>query len=283
MYAQSLHAGGTGNLVPLDRDHPGFRDPAYRKRRDEIARIALAYKTGQPVPRAHYAAQEHAVWAEVWRHLGPLHEEFACREYLESSRDLALDRRRIPQLADLNPRLREAAGFEMEPVAGLIAAGTFLGFLGKKVFLATQYIRHHSVPLYTPEPDVVHELIGHAATLVHPRLARLNQAMGQAAGRADPGRIPLLERVYWHTLEFGALQEEGRLKAFGAGLLSSFGEIQRFHREARLLDWDLDRMAATPYDPTAYQPRIFVAPSFDRMVSDLLAWIGSRDWAAPNS
>jgi len=283
MFTQPLHAGGTGNLVPLDRDHPGFRDPAYRERRDGIARIALSYKTGQPVPRAPYTPQEHAVWEEIWRHLGPLHEQRACRESLESSRNLALDRRRIPQFADLNPRLREATGFEMEPVAGLIAAGTFLGFLGKKVFLATQYIRHHSTPLYTPEPDVVHELIGHAATLMHPGLARLNEAMGRAARKAAPEKILLLERVYWYTLEFGALEEEGRLKAFGAGLLSSFGEIQRFDREAQLLDWDLDRMAATPYDPTDYQPRIFVAPSFERLVADLLAWLASRDWARPES
>ena len=164
----SPHAGGTEELVPLDPDHPGFKDPVYRARRNAIAKLALDYREGQPLPDVEYTEDEQAVWRTVWEHLAPLHDRFACREWKESSKALALDRTRVPQLAEVNEALKRGAGFRMLPVAGLVQGRTFLGMMGKGSFLSTQYMRHHSVPLYTPEPDVVHELVGHAASLFHP-------------------------------------------------------------------------------------------------------------------
>jgi len=263
------------DLVPLDRDHPGFRDPDYRARRNAIARVALDFRGG-PVPRVDYTEAEQGVWRTVWRHLAPLHEAHASSDYLRVTRDVAIDRERIPQLEDLNGRLRAATGFEMVPVAGLVAARTFLTHLGRGVFLSTQYMRHPSAPLYTPEPDVVHELVGHAATLTHPEIAGVSRLLGRAAAEADAAGLKALERLYWYTLEFGAVEEGGEVKAFGAGLLSSSGEIARFRTEAELLPLDLERAAATDYDPTDYQPRIFVAASFRRLLDDLRGWAAAR-------
>jgi phenylalanine-4-hydroxylase len=159
------------------------------------------------------------------------------------------------------------------PVAGLVTAGAFLRELGRGVFLSTQYMRHHSVPLYTPEPDVVHELIGHAATFAQADFVRLNRAFGRAAMVASPDDVERIGRLYWYTLEFGVVREEGRLKVFGAGLLSSFGELGRFETEEGLEPWDVQRVANTPYDPTHYQERLFVAPAFDVMSRDVEAWL----------
>lgn len=273
----AAHAGGAASLVALDRDHPGFRDPAYRRRRDAIARIALEYRGG-PVPPAPYVEEEHAVWREVQRRLAPLHEIRAPRGYLLLNRRLGMSRERIPQLEEVNAKLRPITGFAMQPVAGLIEPRVFLGHLAGGVFLATQYVRHHSAPLYTPEPDVIHELIGHAASFTHPMIAELNRAFGRAAAAAAPAELRRLERAYWWTLEFGGLMEEGRVKAFGAGLLSSCGEIARFADEAELLPFDLRRMAETDYDPTDYQPRIFVAPSWEVLYHDLHSWLQDGGW-----
>lgn len=258
------------DLVQLDADHPGFRDPEYRSRRNAIARLALDYRGG-PVPEVDYTAAEQEVWRLVWARLDPLHARWACQELHEAARALPLDRREIPQLVQLNPRLQAAGGFEMLPVAGLVAARTFLTRLGEGVFLSTQYMRHPSAPLYTPEPDLVHELVGHAATLAHPELAGLSRLLGRAAARADEGGVLALERVYWFTLEFGVVQERGRPRALGAGLLSSVGEIERLET-APLLPWDLPRMADTPYDPTRFQPGYYQAPSFARLVDDVGGW-----------
>ena len=271
------------DLVQLDPDHPGFRDEAYRARRNAIAQIALAYREG-PVPHAPYIDEEHGVWREVWAHLEPLHRERACRECLELGAKLGLPRDRVPQLAELNPTLLAATGFQMVPVAGLVSGRKFLERLSERVFLSTQYVRHAAQPLYTPEPDVIHELVGHAATLIHPALAELNRRIGAAAMSAGPegdldSETPSaleLERVYWYTLEFGAAEEDGEVKAYGAGLLSSYGEIQSFRRDAELLPFDLERMASTEYDPTTYQPRIFVAPSFARVLDEVNKWLESR-------
>jgi len=161
----------------------------------------------------------------------------------------------------------------MLPVAGLVSERMFLSYLGQGIFLSTQYMRHHSVPLYTPEPDVVHELVGHAPTLAHPLFARLSRAFGEAVAKVDDEKVHRIARVYWYTLEFGAVEEAGEVKVCGAGLLSSFGELRHFQRDAARWPFDLERMAATPYDPTQYQPGHFVAKSLADMAEQLLFWL----------
>lgn len=261
---------GQVSLVPLDADHPGFRDAAYRRRRNEIAAAALRHRRGTSAPRIVYTPEEEAVWALVWKRLRPLHELLACRQILEAQDRLALHEGPIPQLADLSEELRRSTGFRMEPVAGLVEARAFLEPLADGVFLSTQYLRHPSRPFYTPEPDLVHEAVGHAASLTLEPIARLHRAFGRAAREADDDALVRLERVYWRTLEFGRVREGGRTKALGAGLLSSVEEIAR---KGPSFPFDLDLMAAAPYDPTDLQPHYAVAPSFDALVDALLAWL----------
>ena len=220
-------------IVRLDPEHPGFRDPVYRHRRNEIAKLALSFREGDPLPDVDYTPEEQAVWRTTWERLAPLHEKVACREWLASSQVLGLDRTRVPQLADVNEKLK-LSDFRMLPVAGLISGRGFLSAMAEGVFLATQYMRHHSVPFYTPEPDVVHELVGHAAGLFHPDIVRLSRLFGEAARHADEAGMKRLELIYWYTLEFGLVHEDGELKTYGAGLLSSFGEMERFEREAEI-------------------------------------------------
>ena len=270
---RKAHAGGAKELVSLDPDHPGFRDEVYRARRNEIARWALTYSEGDPLPEVAYTLEEHGVWRTVWEHLAPMHERYACREWLESSRALALDRTSVPQLSEVNASLARGTGFRMLPVAGLVSGRTFLGMMGKGVFLSTQYMRHHSVPLYTPEPDVVHELVGHAASLFHPGIVRLSRLFGEAAWRAGEEGLRRLELAYWYTLEFGLVMEEGEPKTFGAGLLSSSGELGSFRELAQLRPLDLEEASRRPYDPTRYQEVLYFSPSFPAMAEAVSAWI----------
>ena len=274
----TAHAGGAGDLIELDPDHPGFRDPVYRQRRNEIARIALDYRSGEEVPEAPYIHEEHDVWHSVWSALAPLHTEKVAAEILELQRFLPLAHDQIPQLRDLNKQLYNAAGFRMEPVAGLVTARTFMRYLGQRVFLSTQYIRHHSRPFYTPEPDVVHELVGHAATLVHPGIAEVNRLLGLAADVANEREMERVGNIYWYTMEFGLVLEHGNAKAYGAGLLSSVGELEGYEENATLHDWDLDQMSRTGFDPTQYQTELYVAPSFTQMLVDVSRWVRNGDW-----
>ena len=271
------HAGGRDELVVLAPDHPGFNDPVYRRRRNRIADLALRYRPGTPVPEVEYTDAEHGVWVEVWRNLEPLHRRYAFSAYRRLSPLVGLDHHRIPQLRRINRVLEGLYGFRMLPVAGLVSARMFLSHLAEGIFLSTQYIRHHSMPLYTPEPDICHELIGHAATFGDAELCALNRVFGRAAKHArDAAAMKRVGRLYWYTLEFGVVEERGALKAYGAGLLSSFGELGRFETHASLLPWDVDRIAATPYDPTTYQSTLFVAPSFERMRADCVRWLKAQ-------
>ena len=271
-------ASDVRDLIDLDPDHPGFTDREYRERRDLIARIARDHTFGDPVPAAPYTDQEHDAWRDVLQLLRPQHEEHVAEPILEMQRKLPLPRYQIPQLALVNERLLPRTGMRMEPVMGLVKVRTFLSLLAENVFPSTQYIRHHSRPLYTPEPDIVHELIGHMASLAIPPIAAANRSMGRAAMAANDTELQRLEHVYWYVLEFGLCEQDGDIKAVGAGLLSSAGELSGTTHGPELRGWDLDAIAQTPYDPTRMQPHLFVAPSFDRLLDELVAWVEAGSW-----
>jgi phenylalanine-4-hydroxylase len=263
-------------IVQLDPDHPGFRDSAYRARRNHIAQLALAYKAGTPLPDAPYTPEEHAVWRKIWEALESAHEAHACAEYLECVRRMELPIDRIPQLREVAAKVEALSGFRLEPVAGLVEPRVFLESLADGVFLSTQYIRHHSTPLYTPEPDVAHEIIGHAVTLASEPLAELNRLVGHAVRRTKSTEaLARLARVYWFTIEFGVLREGGKIKAYGTGLLSSAGELEAMH-QADLRPLDLEAASRQEFDPTDYQPILFCADSFADMYKALRAYL--IDW-----
>ena len=260
---------GRNDIVQLDPDHPGFRDQAYRARRNQIAQLAMNYRPGDEIPDAPYTPDEDRVWQTIWRALRPAHQKHACAEYLEAIKRLNFPDDRIPQLREVNEKVHAISGFRLEPVAGLVQPRVFLENLADGVFLCTQYIRHHSTPLYTPEPDVVHEIVGHGVTLASARLAELNRLFGQAVKRTtSTEKLEQLSRVYWFTIEFGALRENGSVKAYGTGLLSSAGELDEMH-QAELRPLDLKAISHQAYDPTHFQPVLFCADSFLEMDQSL--------------
>ncbi|HLA10077.1 MAG TPA: phenylalanine 4-monooxygenase [Pyrinomonadaceae bacterium] len=266
LVAQGLdHVADRNLIVELNPDHPGFLDQSYRERRNQIAKLALNYKPGQPIPDAPYSLEEHRVWQEIWKELTPAQRSHACSEYLKAENTLQIDKTRIPQLREVSQRIHALSGFRLEPVAGLVEPKVFLESLADGVFLCTQYIRHWSTPLYTPEPDVAHEIIGHAITLADARLAHLNRLFGEAVKRtSSTEHLDRLSRIYWFTIEFGVLKENGEVKAYGTGLLSSSGELKEIHK-AEVVQLDLERAASDTYDPTHYQKRLYCAESFEEM------------------
>jgi phenylalanine-4-hydroxylase len=245
--------------VELASDHPGACDPAYRERRNHIAARAVAWRPGDPIPRIEYEEAEHEVWRIVSRELAPKHEKYACREFREAAHALALPTDRIPQLDEVSAGLEPLTGWRYHAAAGLVPLREFLGSLGERIFHSTQYIRHGAMPLYTPEPDLIHEVIGHGNLLASPRFAAIKREAGRAAQRVETdAALQFLADVFWFTIEFGVLREEGEVRAYGAGILSSYGEIEEF-RGADLRPLDLLEMGTIEYDITHYQPILFCA------------------------
>jgi len=267
----------SGDEVELPEDHPGFSDRSYRSRRARIASVAERYEPGSAIPNVPYTDVENEVWATVSRELAAKHEGLACHTYRDAARRMQLPHDRVPQLQEVNERLGELTGFRVRPVAGLVPARDFYGALADRTFFATQYVRHHSVPFYTPEPDVIHELIGHVSMLGSPAFADLYELAGAASRRTkSEGALEFFSRVFWFTIEFGVLWEEGELRAYGAGLLSSYGELDVFPR-AELHAWDIRAMGTTEYDITKYQPLLFAAGSESDLFRDLGEFFRSYD------
>lgn len=270
-----LIAAATAPALPAD--HPGAHDPAYLARRAAIAEVGAAHQPGGPIHDVEYTAEEDAVWAQVSRELGVLHREHACRVYLDSAAAVVLPTDRVPQLREVDARTRALTGFAISPVPGLVPSQRFYGALADRTFLATQYVRHPSVPHYTPEPDIVHEIIGHANALGSPVLADLYERAGRASRRAESSEArAFVNRVFWFTVEFGLVHEDGELKAIGAGILSSFGELDRY-RAAEVRPWSLGAMGTAAYDIATYQPVLFAAPSFSAFVDALSTFFDAFD------
>jgi phenylalanine-4-hydroxylase len=262
LYAPVTRSAEGDVEVHLADDHPGATDEVYRARRNNIAALALAWHPGEPIPLAVYTEEEHEVWRVACAHLDDLHETLACAEYLEGKSLLGLPEDHVPQLDDVTELLAPLTAFRYIPAAGLVPLRDFYGSLADRLFHSTQYIRHHSVPLYTPEPDVVHEVVGHANCLALPRFASLYQVAGEAARRVETTEaLEFVSKVFWFSLEFGVLREPDGVKTYGAGLLSSYGEMQEF-QGADLRPLDLAAMGVQTYDITHYQPVLFCADSF---------------------
>jgi phenylalanine-4-hydroxylase len=272
-------SGGPGGTVrvELDRNHPGVADAGYRRRRDAIAALAVNWRPGWPLPLVDYQPQETETWSTVSAGLGPLWRRRAARRIVDAVETLGLPTGHVPQLSEVTTRLVPKTGFRYQPVAGLAPLRSFYEAFAEGVFWSTQYLRHHSHPLYTPEPDVCHEVLGHAHHLADPAIAGLYRAVGAAAGRVDSDdALVFLSRVFWHTLEFGVVIEEGELKAYGAGLLSSVGELQAFrHATIRPLDWTA--MGTSTYDITRYQTVLYCAPSMPALIDEMACWLDGYD------
>eukprot|EP00945_MAST-04E_sp_MAST-4E-sp1_P002624 g2624.t1 len=269
---ETLDAG-----ADLESDHPGFNDEEYRERRKFIADWAYSFKNGDPVPRINYTDTETATWGAVYSKLQSLIPKYACEEYLRVlpllEKECGCRPDNIPQVRDISDFLTRSTGWKMRPVAGLLSARNFLNGLAFKTFFSTQYIRHHSRPLYTPEPDICHELLGHAPMFGDPKFAEFSHQIGLASLGASDSDIMRLATCYWFSVEFGLCYENGKPKAYGAGLLSSFGELEYScapYRPAGGTDqtpeirpWEPEKAASQEYPITEYQPIYYCAESLE--------------------
>lgn len=257
-----------------EADHPGFRDESYKSRRKEITSIALDYQVYDPIAKIDYIDTELATWKYCFDTLTEMFPKYACKEFndcIDSFRKNVpgFTSDTIPQLEDISQFLISETGWRLKPVGGLLTQREFLNGLAFRVFHSTQYIRHGSAPLYTPEPDVVHELLGHAPMFAHKEFAEFSQEIGLASLGASELEVRRLASIYWFTLEFGMCKDgkDGKPRAYGAGICSSVGELAyACSDEPKLFPLDPQEIAQNHLDfpISSMQPHYFLAESFEK-------------------
>ncbi|XP_071943636.1 phenylalanine-4-hydroxylase-like isoform X2 [Antedon mediterranea] len=264
----------------LNSDHPGFTDKVYRARRKEFADIAFNYKHGQPIPHVTYTDAEIDTWKTIFTKLTELHPKHACSQYNRIFpllvQNCGYNADNIPQLQEVSDFLKDCTGFTLRPVAGLLSSRDFLAGLAFRVFHSTQYIRHGSTPMYTPEPDICHELIGHVPLFADPAFAQFSQEIGLASLGSPDEYVEKLATCYWFTVEFGLCRQNKELKAYGAGLLSSFGELQYcVSDKPKVLPFEPSKTGEQKYPITEYQPIYFESDSFEQAMEQMKSFAAS--------
>src|SRR5437588_2918436 len=251
--------------LELEPGHPGLGDEEYIRRRRELFALCRRHRLERlGPPLIQYTPEETRIWREVSPKLDELHQKYACQIYLAGKQELAITREEIPQLRLLSERLGPVTNMHLVPAEGALPYRTFYEYIGQRGFPVTQFIRHGSHPEFTPEPDMIHDCLGHVPPLMNQDYAELLTLIGKAASTTRNGKHVLaLKRFSWFSIEFGLIEEEGETKIFGAGILSSTGEIpfslsnQVCHRPFVTAE-----VIATDYDPSRMQDLLFIIPSF---------------------
>ncbi|XP_011495758.1 PREDICTED: tyrosine 3-monooxygenase [Ceratosolen solmsi marchali] len=264
----------------LDMSHPGFADKEYRARRKFIAEVAFAYRYGDPIPNIPYTETENETWKRVFNTLVDLVPKYACKEYYTNFEKLREEKifksDCVPQLVEVSNFLKKNTGFTLRPAAGLLTARDFLSSLAFRIFQSTQYIRHINSPYHTPEPDAIHELLGHMPLLADPSFAQFSQEIGLASLGASDEEIEKLSTIYWFTVEFGLCKEGSDTKAYGAGLLSAYGELlHSLGDTCEHRPFEPSTTAVQPYQDQDYQPIYYVANSFEDAKEKFRRWVAT--------
>ncbi|MBS3649246.1 phenylalanine 4-monooxygenase [Pseudaminobacter sp. 19-2017] len=215
-----------------------------------------------------YSADEHERWDRLFSKTLKVLQGRACSEYLQAVKALQFSERGIPNMERLSDRLENITGWRIVPVTDLVPDDIFFDHLANRRFPAGAFIRSEQEMEYLEEPDIFHDIFGHVPMLANPLYADFIQAYGKGGQRALAlGRLPNLARLYWYTVEFGLVKEDGDLRIFGAGIMSSTAEsvFALDDPSPHRVVFDLERVMRTSYIIDDFQKIYFVLDSFEQL------------------
>jgi|SRR5579871_328485 len=255
-------------------------------------------------PYQLYSAENHEAWRRLFSRMAPRWDRYANPHFLAGIHSLCLDPLRIPKLDDVNRFLQPLTGFQAKAVSGYIPAFQFFDRLRHRAFPTTITIRPSDRLDYLPEPDIFHDIAGHVPMHTDRAFAETLVRFGECAHTAAElvsgirdeheqlrrltSIIRAMARFFWFTIEFGLMRSKDGLRAYGSGLLSSFGEIEHaidspeVQRHPVQLEWAINQA----FEIDHYQPLFFIVDSFDHLfglVDELERWMrdGKLDNVAP--
>jgi phenylalanine-4-hydroxylase len=212
----------------------------------------------------HFTDTEHKTWQKLIARQRPVVENYACQAFLDGLGELQLSDERIPQISELNHKLQKT-GWTMTAVDGTIGVTEFFQMLQNRQFPVATFIRTPEELDYLKQPDIFHEMFGHAPLLMHPVYADFIQWYGSIGSQISKQLRPMLSRLFWYTIEFGLINTEQGLKVYGGGILSSFKEtiFSVDSDEPVRLPYNMEKILSTAYDYANIQPHYFMIDSWD--------------------
>lgn len=214
-----------------------------------------------------YSAQEHETWGKLYQRQIKTLPDRACSEHLEGLKLLSLNQHKIPQLPEVNAQLKALTGWSVTPVKALISHKEFFELLANRVFPAATFIRKPEELDYLKEPDIFHEIFGHAPMLTHNDFADFVQKYAETVLNMPEEDWPLMQRLFWFTVEFGLIQTSKGIRAYGGGILSSIGETVYSVESPLPLRIVYQPLAVfrTPYRIDIMQPVYFVIQNYKEL------------------
>ena len=214
-----------------------------------------------------YTEEQNAVWSELVRRRLPQLSEHACREYLDGFRQIELREDRLPELAAVSALLGPRTGWQSTPVSGFLPADAFFEMLANRMFPTTTWLRSRESMEYTPEPDIFHDVFGHVPMHAHPVFGDFLQHYGKVcAALHSTDALERMGRLFWFTVEFGLIRQDGEIKVYGSGLISSHGECTRvLEGGCEVRPFDLDEVLEQKFDTGAMQPVLYAVESFEQI------------------
>lgn len=222
---------------------------------------------------AHYSVEDHATWDELFARQSRLLPGRVSEAFLKGMDVLHLSRPGIPDFEELSERLMKATGWQVVAVPGLVPDDVFFDHLANRRFVSGNFIRRRDQLDYLQEPDVFHDVFGHVPLLADPVFADYMQAYGRGGLRSlEHGALHRLSRLYWYTVEFGLVREDGGIRIYGAGIVSSHGEsiFALDDPSPNRIMFDLKRVMRTKYRIDDFQQNYFVLHSFDELLRQTL-------------
>jgi phenylalanine-4-hydroxylase len=225
---------------------------------------------------AAYTHEQHAVWAELVRRRMPQLAQHACAEYLDGFQQIGLREDSIPNLAEVNKRLAPRTRWNATPVSGFLPPDAFFEMLAARKFPTTTWLRSRDSLEYTPEPDIFHDVFGHVPMHAHPVFADFLAHYGRiCAALTDKDKLERMGRLFWFTVEFGVIRQNGEIKLYGSGLISSHGESNyviegaragsKSRRGPEIRDFDLDQVLDQQFLVSEMQKVLYAVESFDQI------------------
>ncbi len=243
----------------------------------------IPQKLNGPVPEddqivyPNYSNSEHEIWSFLFNRQMKYLPGRACNEYLDGVENLKFSPKKIPSLKDLSSVFYRTTGWKIARVPGLIDVDDFFSFLKRKIFPSTDYIRVKDELDYTPAPDLFHDMFGHMPLLTNKNFASFYQKFGEAALHAKGIDRKDLETFHWFTVEFGLIKKSEGMRIYGAGIVSSLGEVQHaLSNEVEVKEFNPEIIIKQQYDVWHLQPVLFSIESFEQLEDGFMKWTHNR-------